>query len=81
MKFPRHSNEIAQSKAYNVAGSSSRLQIDNDASHVDDNDSGKKYKEWIPHWHTGHLYVKGMSKSLKNFIMKCWVVYHHQIPQ
>ena len=85
LKFPHHSNEIAQSEAYNVASrSSSRIHRsgtskntcseDDNAISIgdhDDDDCGKKFKEWIPHWiHMGHLYVKGrkMSKSLKNFI-------------
>lgn len=59
LKFPHHSNEIAQSEAYNLANSAAA-------------DGGKEsFEEWIPHWvHTGHLHVKGrkMSKSLKNFV-------------
>ena len=60
LKFPHHSNEIAQAEAYNAA-----------AATATENDDGGEFKEWIDHWiHTGHLYVKGrkMSKSLKNFI-------------
>ena len=56
LQFPHHTNEIAQSEAYN-----SCCKLDNNTS------TG----EWIPHWvHTGHLHIKGrkMSKSLKNFI-------------
>ena len=58
LKFPHHTNEIAQSEAYCMSG------IDKDAA------DGTK-KEWIPHWvHTGHLHIDGlkMSKSLKNFV-------------
>ena len=61
LKFPHHSNEIAQSEAY-IASCNSSCSSSND---------DEDFKEWIPHWiHTGHLYVKGrkMSKSLKNFI-------------
>jgi len=63
LKFPHHSNEIAQSEAYiaSCSGSSCSSWPNDD----------EEFKEWIPHWiHTGHLYVKGrkMSKSLKNFI-------------
>jgi cysteinyl-tRNA synthetase len=57
LKFPHHSNEIAQAEAYGVASNAGN--------------SNEDWKEWIPHWvHTGHLYVKGrkMSKSLKNFV-------------
>ena len=58
LKFPHHTNEIAQAEAYRFSPSSSSLK-------------NEKKKEWIPHWvHTGHLHIDGlkMSKSLKNFI-------------
>ena len=57
LKFPHHTNEIAQAEAYR--------------SKSDANMNTKRRKEWIPHWvHTGHLHIDGlkMSKSLKNFI-------------
>ena len=62
LKFPHHSNEIAQAEAFHEA-----------LVAKDDTDGGKrrKFEEWISNWvHTGHLYVKGrkMSKSLKNFV-------------
>lgn len=66
LKFPHHSNEIAQAEAYTMAAASDDV--------YNDDDGGRRrteFKEWIPHWiHTGHLHVKGrkMSKSLKNFI-------------
>ena len=79
LKFPHHSNEIAQSEAYNVAKrSSNRIHMsgisnnmcseDDNAISIDggddDEDDTKKFKEWIPHWiHTGHLYVKGRKMS------------------
>lgn len=56
LKFPHHTNEIAQAEAYH--------------SHRTENER-KAGKEWIPHWvHTGHLHIQGMkmSKSLKNFV-------------
>ena len=59
LKFPHHTNEIAQSEAYCMS-----------SINKDDADGTKK-KEWIPHWvHTGHLHIDGlkMSKSLKNFV-------------
>jgi cysteinyl-tRNA synthetase len=68
LKFPHHSNEIAQAEAYMASGGGSGTQIDDDGN---DTTSSEEFKEWIPHWvHTGHLYVKGrkMSKSLKNFV-------------
>ena len=60
LKFPHHSNEIAQAEAFHEAAATTGMDKE-----------GNKLKEWIPHWvHTGHLYVKGrkMSKSLKNFV-------------
>ena len=62
LKFPHHTNEIAQSEAYHYGSNQ------NDAAVDDDNNSKR---EWIPHWvHFGHLHIDGrkMSKSLKNFI-------------
>ena len=56
LKFPHHTNEIAQAEAYH--------------SNKTENET-KTEKEWIPHWvHTGHLHIEGMkmSKSLKNFV-------------
>jgi cysteinyl-tRNA synthetase len=56
LKFPHHTNEIAQAEAY-------RSQLPNQPE--------LSKEEWIPHWiHTGHLHIHGakMSKSLKNFI-------------
>ncbi len=60
LKFPHHTNEIAQAEAYR-SGSSAASQSPRMNSK----------EEWIPHWvHTGHLHIDGlkMSKSLKNFI-------------
>lgn len=60
LKFPHHSNEIAQAEAFMASADGSR----NGNCSIGEGD----FKEWIPHWiHTGHLYVKGrkMSKSLK----------------
>ena len=64
LRFPHHTNEIAQAEAHCMAGE------DGNNSGSDAKNDGRS-KEWIPHWlHTGHLHVKGrkMSKSLKNFI-------------
>jgi cysteinyl-tRNA synthetase len=61
LKFPHHTNEIAQAEAYMLA----TREGDGDGGAV------KMEEEWIPHWvHTGHLHIDGlkMSKSLKNFI-------------
>ena len=61
LKFPHHTNEIAQAEAYMLA----TREGDGDGGAV------KMEEEWIPHWvHTGHLHINGlkMSKSLKNFI-------------
>ena len=56
LKFPHHTNEIAQSEAYNRLTSA---------------DTSISSLPWVKLWlHTGHLYIDGskMSKSLKNFI-------------
>ena len=56
LKFPHHTNEIAQAEAYHNHGTENVT---------------KRGEEWIPHWvHTGHLHIEGMkmSKSLKNFV-------------
>jgi len=64
LKFPHHTNEIAQAEAYhhgNSNGGGCACPLD----HYQNN------KEWIPHWvHTGHLMIKDakMSKSLNNFL-------------
>ncbi|KAL7538638.1 hypothetical protein ACHAXR_008707 [Thalassiosira sp. AJA248-18] len=72
LKFPHHSNEIAQAEAYSMATSSrSGLNNDNNNNKKSTRDDNDDFREWISHWiHTGHLYVKGrkMSKSLKNFV-------------
>ena len=62
LKFPHHTNEIAQAEAYH-----STLRTKDDQQSCCETQN----KEWIPHWiHTGHLHIEGrkMSKSLKNFI-------------
>lgn len=63
LKFPHHTNEIAQAEAFHHGKNGGCLcPLD----HPNDN-----HKEWIPHWvHTGHLMIKDskMSKSLKNFL-------------
>ncbi|KAL7486175.1 hypothetical protein ACHAW6_012825, partial [Cyclotella cf. meneghiniana] len=76
LKFPHHSNEIAQAEAFGIAHRYSHEEAKVNAGASDEKASGDanataEWKEWIPHWiHTGHLYVRGrkMSKSLKNFI-------------
>ncbi|GMI60566.1 hypothetical protein ScalyP_jg9129 [Parmales sp. scaly parma] len=54
LKFPHHTNEIAQAEAYHDFPSS-------------DPSSSQWMNNWI---HTGHLHINGakMSKSLKNFV-------------
>lgn len=59
LKFPHHTNEMAQCDAYAGRGCC-------DTATVAGGDD-----EWCKHWlHTGHLHIEGrkMSKSLKNFI-------------
>lgn len=55
LKFPHHTNEIAQCEAHACGGAL----------------AGGARKPWVRHWvHTGHLNIEGlkMSKSLKNFV-------------
>ncbi|KAL7553224.1 hypothetical protein ACHAWF_016492 [Thalassiosira exigua] len=76
LKFPHHSNEIAQSEAYAAAvGDDGGGGKDGDGNGNGDGaggiGDGDESREWIPHWiHAGHLHIDGrkMSKSLKNFV-------------
>jgi len=73
LKFPHHSNEIAQAEAFLASDAPTTAKTETAALEGEDgwNSREMEFKEWIPHWvHTGHLYVKGrkMSKSLKNFV-------------
>lgn len=64
LKFPHHTNEIAQAEAYRSTPNS-RPAAEGRTS------AEEEGEEWIPHWvHTGHLHIRGlkMSKSLKNFV-------------
>jgi cysteinyl-tRNA synthetase len=66
LKFPHHTNEIAQAEAYHY-------QHHDDGNGTDSCPSctTSSTREWIPHWvHTGHLMVKEtkMSKSLGNYL-------------
>lgn len=69
LKFPHHTNEVAQSQALCC-----HLHQDSHNHHDNNNNNNNNTgtsSEWIPHWmHTGHLHIDGlkMSKSLKNFI-------------
>ncbi|KAL7566679.1 hypothetical protein ACA910_017742 [Epithemia clementina (nom. ined.)] len=67
LKFPHHTNEIAQAEAYHLSKQALIQQSLNKNNEAQEKHPG----EWIPHWvHTGHLHIEGMkmSKSLKNFI-------------
>lgn len=65
LKFPHHTNEIAQCEAHACGGAP-----------VSDGPGGgggggRGGEAWVRHWlHTGHLNIEGlkMSKSLKNFV-------------
>jgi len=66
LKFPHHTNEIAQAEAYRHDPKNEQEPATAAAI-----TTMTKEQEWIPHWiHTGHLHIQGakMSKSLKNFI-------------
>lgn len=58
LKFPHHTNEIAQCDAHRCGADAMVSEAGDDTP-------------WVRHWlHTGHLHIDGckMSKSLKNFI-------------
>jgi cysteinyl-tRNA synthetase len=62
LKFPHHTNEIAQSEAFNECCA---------GQHHQHQQRRPDSRDWVKCWiHTGHLYIEGrkMSKSLKNFI-------------
>lgn len=64
LKFPHHTNEIAQCEAYGCGGTLAATVAGGGGT------PGRK-KPWVRHWiHTGHLNIEGlkMSKSLKNFV-------------
>lgn len=66
LKFPHHTNEIAQCEAY-----SCRICPGGEQGDGRGTDSEDGSRPWVKHWiHTGHLHIEGrkMSKSLKNFI-------------
>ncbi|CBJ27917.1 Cysteinyl-tRNA Synthetase [Ectocarpus siliculosus] len=65
LKFPHHTNEIAQCEAHACGGVAAT------AAATGDGGVGGERKPWVRHWiHTGHLNIEGlkMSKSLKNFV-------------
>jgi cysteinyl-tRNA synthetase len=67
LKFPHHTNEIAQAEAFYYKSSESGSAENTSMTALSSNCEA----EWIRHWvHTGHLHIDGlkMSKSLKNFI-------------
>lgn len=67
LKFPHHTNEIAQCEAH-CCGGGGALSM---ASEGEDRSGGAMKSPWVKHWvHTGHLNIEGlkMSKSLKNFV-------------
>lgn len=68
LKFPHHTNEIAQCEAHGCGADLSAVR--GEVTGGDGNDGGKQ-QPWVRHWlHTGHLHIEGlkMSKSLKNFV-------------
>lgn len=65
LKFPHHTNEIAQCEAHACGGVAATAVATGDGG------VGGERKPWVRHWiHTGHLNIEGlkMSKSLKNFV-------------
>lgn len=79
LKFPHHTNEIAQCEAHGRCGdvlATAAATVTGGGVPVGGNlagsgDGGVTRKPWVRHWlHTGHLNIEGlkMSKSLKNFV-------------
>lgn len=63
LKFPHHTNEIAQAEAYRFNNKTESSSSSSSAT--------APWEEWIRHWiHTGHLLINGqkMSKSLRNYV-------------
>lgn len=78
LKFPHHTNEIAQAEAHAdcggvmaAAATEARLRKGDADPAAGEIGGGGVRKPWVRHWvHTGHLNIEGlkMSKSLKNFV-------------
>lgn len=76
LKFPHHTNEIAQCEAHGSCGNLlATAEATGDEGPAGRNGAGGggggAGKPWVRHWiHTGHLNIMGlkMSKSLKNFV-------------
>jgi len=80
LKFPHHTNEIAQAEAYHYNDNACHKAPRHCSDHSSTNSPNSCSPKWIPHWiHTGHLMVKQskMSKSLKNFLTvdELWFAY------
>ena len=77
LKFPHHTNEIAQCEAHGGCGgvlaTAAAATGDQSLAEISGGGGGGGVtrKPWVRHWiHTGHLNIEGlkMSKSLKNFV-------------
>lgn len=71
LKFPHHTNEIAQCEAHGCGTDLSASSGNENGSDVARCGNGGGRRPWVRHWlHTGHLHIEGlkMSKSLKNFV-------------
>lgn len=69
LKFPHHTNEIAQCEAHGCGGAFASASESGGVGGTSSGGGGKK--PWVRHWiHTGALNIEGlkMSKSLKNFV-------------
>lgn len=70
LKFPHHTNEIAQCEAHGGGCGGVLATAAGGGADLVGRDDGAR-KPWVRHWiHTGHLNIEGlkMSKSLKNFV-------------
>lgn len=71
LKFPHHTNEIAQCEAHGCGGVLAEGVGGGGGGGGGSGGTGGARKPWVRHWvHTGHLNIEGlkMSKSLKNFV-------------
>lgn len=71
LKFPHHTNEIAQCEAHCCGPDLSAIRTGGTGRVNVNPGRPQQQQPWVKHWlHTGHLHIEGlkMSKSLKNFI-------------
>lgn len=71
LKFPHHTNEIAQCEAHGCGHDLPAIHAEGTGGIDGSPGRPQQQQPWVKYWlHTGHLHIEGlkMSKSLKNFI-------------